>query len=52
MRDFLLLLFCFRLSCVILCIFLKFCAVSAFGLAVVVPTKLIIEVDVFIVRAY
>jgi len=42
---------CFRL-CVILCNFLKFCAVSVFGLAVVVSAKLIIKIDVFIVRAY
>ena len=41
---------CFRSSCVILCIFLKFCAVSVFGLAVLAPTKLIIKIDVFIVN--
>jgi len=33
-------------------IFLKFCAVSVFGLAVVVPAKLIKIIDVLIVKAY
>jgi len=35
-----------------LCIFLKFYAVSVFGLAVVVPAKLIKSIDILIVRAY
>ena len=43
---------CFWLSCVILCIFLKFCVVCVFGLAVVVSAKLIIKIDEFIVSLF